>query len=147
MLSHRPSMRGQKIRSPVGASGAVTPNVPKPQISRRSDHHFQPTTSISVFHRLITSHKMAPNQRIIPSGSRPQKSFFSTAYNEATNPENKTIVRSIIVFGVCFIISVWILPAFHITNEWLLRPVLRSFPPASESSSFLRKSTLTRIHR
>ncbi|KAJ5876255.1 uncharacterized protein N7529_001839 [Penicillium soppii] len=42
---------------------------------------------------------MAPNQRIIPSGSRPQKSFFSTAYNEATNPENKTIVRSIIVFG------------------------------------------------
>ncbi|CAG8218264.1 unnamed protein product [Penicillium olsonii] len=42
---------------------------------------------------------MAPNQRIVPSGSRPQKGWVSTAYDEATNPENKTIVRSIMVFG------------------------------------------------
>lgn len=32
-LSH-PSMRGQKVRSPIGANDAVTPSVPKPQISR-----------------------------------------------------------------------------------------------------------------
>ena len=44
---------------------------------------------------------MAPNQRIVASGSRPQKSFFSTVYDEATNSENKTIVRSIVIFGVC----------------------------------------------
>lgn len=43
---------------------------------------------------------MAPNQRIVPSGSRPQKGFVSTLYDEATNPENKTIVRSIVIFGV-----------------------------------------------
>lgn len=43
---------------------------------------------------------MAPNQRIVPSGSRPQKGFASTLYDEATNPENKTIVRSIVIFGV-----------------------------------------------
>ncbi|KAJ5121084.1 uncharacterized protein N7515_009045 [Penicillium bovifimosum] len=42
---------------------------------------------------------MAPNQRIVPSGSRPQKGFVSTIYDEATNPENKTIVRSLLVFG------------------------------------------------
>jgi hypothetical protein len=27
---------------------------------------------------------MAPNQRIVPSGSRPQKGFVSTLYDEAT---------------------------------------------------------------
>lgn len=48
---------------------------------------------------------MAPNQRIVPSGSRPQKGFVSTVYDEATNPENKTIVRSILVFGVCVVIQ------------------------------------------
>ncbi|KAJ5757158.1 uncharacterized protein N7511_007340 [Penicillium nucicola] len=43
---------------------------------------------------------MAPNQRIVPSGSgRAQKGFVSTIYDEATNPENKTIVRSILIFG------------------------------------------------
>lgn len=43
---------------------------------------------------------MAPHQRIVPSGSRPQKGFVRTVYDEATNPENKTIVRSIVIFGV-----------------------------------------------
>ncbi|KAJ5981722.1 hypothetical protein N7499_009226 [Penicillium canescens] len=43
---------------------------------------------------------MAPNQRIVPSGSgRAQKGFVSTIYDEATNPENKTIVRSLLIFG------------------------------------------------
>jgi hypothetical protein len=46
---------------------------------------------------------MAPNQRIVPSGSgRAQKGFVSTVYDEATNPENKTIVRSLLIFGVRF---------------------------------------------
>jgi hypothetical protein len=46
---------------------------------------------------------MAPNQRIVPSGSgRAQKGFVSTIYDEATNPENKTIVRSLLIFGVRF---------------------------------------------
>ncbi|PYH90382.1 hypothetical protein BO71DRAFT_334610 [Aspergillus ellipticus CBS 707.79] len=40
---------------------------------------------------------MAPNQRIV--SGRPQKGFFSAAYEEVTNPENTTIVRSILVFG------------------------------------------------
>ncbi|KAJ5312987.1 hypothetical protein PENANT_c018G10325 [Penicillium antarcticum] len=43
---------------------------------------------------------MAPNQRIVHSGSgRAQKGFVSTVYDEATNPENKTIVRSLLIFG------------------------------------------------
>ncbi|KAJ5225052.1 hypothetical protein N7468_006277 [Penicillium chermesinum] len=32
--------------------------------------------------------------------SHGQKGLFSTIYDEATNPENNTIVRSLIVFGV-----------------------------------------------
>jgi hypothetical protein len=49
---------------------------------------------------------MAPNQRIVPSGSgRAQKGFVSTVYDEATNPENKTIVRSLLIFGVRLIPS------------------------------------------
>lgn len=44
---------------------------------------------------------MAPKQRIVVSGSNgPQKGFFGTAYDEITSPENTTIVRSILVFGV-----------------------------------------------
>lgn len=45
---------------------------------------------------------MAPNQRHVSAGSRPQKGFVSTIYDEATNPENKTIVRSLMIFGVRF---------------------------------------------
>lgn len=33
------------------------------------------------------------------------KSFLSTVYDEATNPENTTIVRSILVFGVCLLVT------------------------------------------
>ena len=43
---------------------------------------------------------MAP-KRVVANSSRPQKSFLSTVYDEATNPENATIVRSLLVFGVC----------------------------------------------
>lgn len=43
---------------------------------------------------------MAP-KRVVASSSRPQKSFLSTVYDEATNPENASIVRSLLVFGVC----------------------------------------------
>ena len=46
---------------------------------------------------------MAPNQRIV--SGRPQKGFFRNAYDEVTNPEHATIVRSILVFGVCPLLS------------------------------------------
>ncbi|OJJ48120.1 hypothetical protein ASPZODRAFT_62124 [Penicilliopsis zonata CBS 506.65] len=42
---------------------------------------------------------MAPKQRAVGSTRGPQKSFLSIAYEEATSPENTTIVRSILVFG------------------------------------------------
>lgn len=41
---------------------------------------------------------MVPRQRVV--SGRQQKSFFSTAYDEVTHPENATIVRSVLVFGV-----------------------------------------------
>ncbi|PWY78117.1 hypothetical protein BO94DRAFT_537902 [Aspergillus sclerotioniger CBS 115572] len=40
---------------------------------------------------------MVPRQRVV--SGRPQKSFFTTAYEEVTHPENATIVRSILIFG------------------------------------------------
>lgn len=44
---------------------------------------------------------MAPNQRVVVASSgRPQKGFFGAAYEELTAPENATIVRSLLVFGV-----------------------------------------------
>jgi hypothetical protein len=44
---------------------------------------------------------MAPNQRVVVAGSgRPQKGIFAAAYEELTAPENATIVRSLLVFGV-----------------------------------------------
>ncbi|KAF3384594.1 hypothetical protein F1880_001890 [Penicillium rolfsii] len=42
---------------------------------------------------------MAPKRVTVANSSRPQKSFLSTVYDEATNPENATIVRSLLVFG------------------------------------------------
>ncbi|KAJ5698156.1 hypothetical protein N7462_000161 [Penicillium macrosclerotiorum] len=40
---------------------------------------------------------MAPKRVAVSSG--PQKGFLTTIYDEATNPENTTIVRSLLVFG------------------------------------------------
>ncbi|KAJ5580204.1 uncharacterized protein N7459_006189 [Penicillium hispanicum] len=42
---------------------------------------------------------MPPKRVVVSNSARPQKSFLSTVYDEATNPENTTIVRSILVFG------------------------------------------------
>ncbi|KAJ5109702.1 hypothetical protein N7532_002347 [Penicillium argentinense] len=42
---------------------------------------------------------MAPNRVVVSNNSRPSKGFFSTVYDEATSPENTTIVRSLLVFG------------------------------------------------
>ncbi|KAJ5175613.1 uncharacterized protein N7482_001490 [Penicillium canariense] len=42
---------------------------------------------------------MAPNRAVVSNSSRPQKGFLSTVYDEATNPENTTLVRSLLVFG------------------------------------------------
>lgn len=44
---------------------------------------------------------MAPNRVVVSSNGRPQKGFMSTIYDEATSPENTTIVRSLLIFGVC----------------------------------------------
>ena len=42
---------------------------------------------------------MAPKQRVVvPRG--PQKSFYETAWDEVKSSENRSIVRSIAVFGV-----------------------------------------------
>jgi len=43
---------------------------------------------------------MAPNRVVVSNNGRPQKSFMSTIYDEATSPENTTIVRSLLVFSV-----------------------------------------------
>jgi hypothetical protein len=43
---------------------------------------------------------MAPNRVVVSNNARPQKGFMSTIYDEATSPENTTIVRSLLVFGV-----------------------------------------------
>jgi hypothetical protein len=48
---------------------------------------------------------MAPKQRVVVSssaaGRRHQEGFLGSAYREVTSSENVTIVRSVIVFGVC----------------------------------------------
>lgn len=55
---------------------------------------------------------MPPKQRGVVSTSaargQPPKGFLSAAYDEITSPENTTIVRSILVFGVS---------AFSFTHE------------------------------
>jgi hypothetical protein len=52
---------------------------------------------------------MAPKQRVVVSsssvGRRQQDGFLSSAYREVTSAENVTIVRSVIVFGVCIHLS------------------------------------------
>lgn len=51
---------------------------------------------------------MAPNRVALSKNAGSNKSFFSTVYDEATNPENTTIVRSLMVFGVrANIIPAW----------------------------------------
>lgn len=48
---------------------------------------------------------MAPKRVAVSNSARPQKGFLSTVYDEATNPENATIVRSLLVFGVCLLFA------------------------------------------
>ena len=92
---------------------------------------------------------MAPHQRIVPSGSRPQKGFVRTVYDEATNPENKTIVRSIVIFGVRVALSTISTSnmILETDNTYLGRYrvpslKLRRVPPSSVS-----RSNPTRLHR
>lgn len=44
---------------------------------------------------------MAPNRVALSKNAAPNKSLYATVKDEATNPENTTIVRSLLVFGVC----------------------------------------------
>ncbi|PWY77092.1 hypothetical protein BO70DRAFT_397979 [Aspergillus heteromorphus CBS 117.55] len=48
---------------------------------------------------------MVPRQRVV--SGRPEKGFLSATYEEVTNPENATLVRSVLVFGagVAFLYS------------------------------------------
>ncbi|KAJ5979858.1 hypothetical protein N7481_007156 [Penicillium waksmanii] len=50
---------------------------------------------------------MAPNRVALSKNAGSNKSMFNTVYDEATNPENTTIVRSLMVFtaGVAFLHS------------------------------------------
>ena len=41
-----------------------------------------------------------PAKQVVVSSGRPQKGFFASAYDEITHPENATVVRSLLVFGV-----------------------------------------------
>lgn len=47
---------------------------------------------------------MPPKQRVVVQSSSPsqqsQGGYFKTAYNGLTDPENATVVRSVVVFGV-----------------------------------------------
>ncbi|KAJ6018186.1 hypothetical protein N7451_001565 [Penicillium sp. IBT 35674x] len=95
--------RAKDIRVSKRTYDAVTPSVPKPQISRPpntiSAYH---TPSTFRFHRLSSTITMAPKNL---AGS--QKGFISTVFDEARNPENATIVRSLAIFtvGVAFLHS------------------------------------------
>ncbi|PLN80559.1 hypothetical protein BDW42DRAFT_111629 [Aspergillus taichungensis] len=62
---------------------------------------------------------MAPNQRIV--SGRPQKGFFRNVYDEATNPEHATIVRSILVFGVCPLLSFFFFFFFFLREIKIIR--------------------------
>lgn len=46
---------------------------------------------------------MAPKRVVVQSGRRDQEQagLFGATYKEITNPENATIVRSIVIFSVC----------------------------------------------
>lgn len=68
-----------------------------------SDLHLRHRSSLSLYpiFAASSSAKMAPKRVVVSnSSSRPQKGFLGTIYAEATSPENTTIVRSILVFGV-----------------------------------------------
>jgi hypothetical protein len=44
---------------------------------------------------------MAPKQRVVVhASSRQQRGLISTAWNEITSPDNATVVRSVVIFGV-----------------------------------------------
>lgn len=48
---------------------------------------------------------MPPKRVVVQSSGRrgqEQTGLFGTAYKEVTNPENATIVRSVVIFSVCF---------------------------------------------
>jgi hypothetical protein len=51
---------------------------------------------------------MPPKRVVVQSGRREQEDtgLFGTAYKEITKPENTTIVRSVVIFSVCFPLSV-----------------------------------------
>lgn len=57
---------------------------------------------------------MPPKRVVVQSGRRDQEQagLFGATYKEITNPENATIVRSIVIFSVCQIrdTSVSVLP-------------------------------------
>lgn len=46
---------------------------------------------------------MPPKRVVVQSGRRDQEQvgLFGATYKEITNPENATIVRSIVIFSVC----------------------------------------------
>ena len=144
------SMRGQKIRSPGGASDAVTPSVPRPQISRHptfssiqrhqypssivSSHHTQwPPTSVSFppARALRRAGLAPPTMRPPTLRTRPlSAASWSSVYVSFHHFDLESHHKELTVFVFFF-----------------FRPVLRSFTPASESSSFLRKSHAIRIHQ
>ena len=72
-------------------------HLPSPSSTQALPHHLHSIPVIST--------TMAPNRVAVSKGAAPSKSVFSTLYAEARSPENTTIVRSLLVFGVCAIRS------------------------------------------
>ena len=63
---------------------------------------------------------MAPNRVALSKNAAPNKSLYATVKDEATNPENTTIVRSLLVFGVCELALIFILGFIPLDAKGLL---------------------------
>lgn len=142
------SMRGQKIRLAIGASDAVTPSVPKPQISRHPtitsiSKHQSPSSIASLNHT-----QWPPTSASFPPARAPRR--VSSAPSTTRPPTLRTRLLSAVSWSSVYVSSFrhfgLLCDPINLTNS-LSRPVSRSSAPASESSSFLRKSHPTRIHQ
>lgn len=63
---------------------------------------------------------MAPNRVALSKNAAPNKSLYATVKDEATNPENTTIVRSLLVFGVCELARIFILGFITLDPERIM---------------------------
>jgi hypothetical protein len=92
-----------EVRATTHAKYVVTPVDAKRSAAAdfSTSDHLDTTSLPSISpHSFSSTAIMAPNRVVVSNNARPQKGFMSTIYDEATSPENTTIVRSLLVFGV-----------------------------------------------